>query len=153
SWLATAQLVRGFVDRFLTGPEGGFYATMDADLNAHDPSKPFLSGHDYYAKDDAGRVALGIPRVDTHEYGRDNGLLIAAYVTLGQEGRDPTAIANAERAAHRILKTHATNLGGINHAGGGDARVLYLADNAAFGFALMRLYEATGSQVYLTEAK
>ena len=81
-WLATAQLVRGFVDRFMTGPEGGFYATMDADLNAHDATKPLVSGHDYYEKDDAARRALGIPRVDSHEYGRENGLAIAAYVTL-----------------------------------------------------------------------
>jgi uncharacterized protein YyaL (SSP411 family) len=153
SWLETAHLVRGFVDRFFTGPEGGFYATMDADVNAHDPSQPFVSGRDYYAKSDADRVALGIPRIDTHEYGRENGLLIAAYVTLGQAGRDPTATAAAERAAKRILTTHETKLGGISHAGGEGARVLYLADNAAFGFGLMRLYEATGSQTYLTEAK
>ncbi len=152
-WLGTAQLVRGFVDRFMTSPEGGFYATMDADLNAHDPTKPFVSGHDYYARDDAGRLALGIPRVDTHEYGRDNGLVIAAYVTLGQAGHDPTAIAAAERAAARILATHATKLGGIAHADAEDVRVLYLADNAAFGFALMRLYEATQNPAYLENAK
>ena len=43
-WLRTAQLVRGFVDRFMTSPEGGFYATMDADLNAHDPGKAVRLG-------------------------------------------------------------------------------------------------------------
>jgi uncharacterized protein YyaL (SSP411 family) len=155
-WLDTAQHVRSFVDGFLTGPEGGFYTTMDADLNAHDPSKPFVSGHDYYAKDDAGRRALGIPRVDTHEYGRENGLMIAAYVTLGQQAADPTAIAAAERAAARIQATHTTRLGGIAHADAEDAvdrSVLYLADNAAFGFALMRLYEATRSPSYLEAAQ
>jgi uncharacterized protein YyaL (SSP411 family) len=153
AWLGTAQQVRGFVDRFLTGPDGGFYTTMDADLNAHDPSKPFVSGHDYYAKDDAGRRALGIPRVDTHEYGRENGLLVAAYATLGQVGHDPTAVAAAERAAARILATHATKLGGITHDGDGDSAVLYLADNAAFGFGLTRLYEATKSPAYLEAAE
>jgi hypothetical protein len=151
-WLATAQQVRGFVDHFLTGPDGGFYVTMDADLNAHDPSKTFVSGHDYYAKDDAGRRALGIPRIDSHEYGAANGLMIAAYATLGQAGHDPTAIAVAERAAARILATHGTPLGGIAHAGDGDANVLYLADNAAFGFGLARLYEATKSPAYLAAA-
>jgi uncharacterized protein YyaL (SSP411 family) len=152
-WLATAQLVRGFVDHFMTGPEGGFYATMDADLNAHDASKPFVSGHEYYAKDDAARRALGIPRVDSHEYGRENGLVIASYVTLGMAAHDSTAIATAERAAARILATHATRLGGIAHAASDDVRVLYLADNAAFGFALVRLYEATHDSRYLESAR
>jgi uncharacterized protein YyaL (SSP411 family) len=157
-WLRTAQLVRGFVDHFMTSPEGGFYATMDADLDAHDASKTLVSGHDYYAKDDAGRRALGIPRVDTHEYGRDNGLMIAAYVALGQAGHDPTAIASADRAAARVLATHGTDaaLGGITHAGHSDPddlRALYLADNAAFGFGLTRLYEATGKVEYLDDAK
>ena len=152
-WLATAQLVRGFVDRFMTGPEGGFYATMDADLNANDPTKPLVSGQDYYAKDDAARRALGIPRVDSHEYGRENGLAIAAYVTLGQATHDETAIGAAERAAARILATHATSLGGIAHAGADDVRVLYLADSAAFGFALVRLYEATREPRYLESAR
>jgi uncharacterized protein YyaL (SSP411 family) len=153
AWLGTAQQVRSFVDRFLTGPDGGFYTTMDADLNAHDPAKPFVSGHDYYAKDDAARRALGIPRVDTHEYGRENGLLVAAYATLGQLGHDPAAIAAAERAARAILASHATKLGGITHDADGDATVLYLADNAAFGLGLTRLYEATRSPVYLEAAE
>ena len=152
-WLRTARLVRAFVDRFMTSPEGGFYATMDADLNAHDPEKPFVSGHEYYAKSDPERRALGIPRVDTNEYGRENGLVVAAFVTLGQSSHDATAIATAERAAARILDTHATRGGGITRAARDDARVLYLSDNAAFGFALARLYEATRASPYLDAAK
>ena len=151
-WLGTARLVRGFVDRFLTGPEGGFYATMDADLNAHEPGKPLLSGHEYYARSDAERRALGIPRVDANEYGRENGLLVAAYVTLGQASHDATAIAAAERAAGRVLATHRASGGGITRAAADDARVLYLADNAAFGFALARLYEATRAPAYIETA-
>jgi uncharacterized protein YyaL (SSP411 family) len=139
-WLRTAQAVRGFVDRFMLGSEGGFYATMDADLNAHDASKPFMSGHDYFAKSDGERIALGIPRVDTHEYPRENGLAISAYVTLAALGKDASALAAAKRAAARILATHVTAGGGLTHAAGDDGRVLYLADNAAMGFALARLY-------------
>jgi hypothetical protein len=143
AWLRTARAVRGFVDAFLTGPDGGFYATMDADLNAHDPGKPFVAGHEYYAKSDAERRALGIPRVDTNEYGRENGLAISAYVTLWEASGDATVLESAKRAAARVLSTHATDRGGITHAAGDDGRVLYLADNAAFGFALARLHEAT----------
>jgi uncharacterized protein YyaL (SSP411 family) len=169
SWLRTAQGVRGFVDRFMTTPEGGFATTMDADLNAHDATKPFMTGHDYYAKSNTERRSLGIPRLDTHEYGRENGLAIAAYVTLHEASGDVSALAAAERAAKRILSTHATDLGGITHGTRGDesarspesglerptesGRVLYLADNAAFGFALVRLYEATHEPAYLEAAK
>ncbi|MGO9837836.1 MAG: DUF255 domain-containing protein [Polyangiaceae bacterium] len=143
AWLRTAEGVRGFVDGFLRGPEGGFYATMDADLNSHEPDKPFVAGHEYYARSDAERRALGIPRVDTHEYGRENGLAIAAYVTLWEASGDATVLETAKRAAARVLSTHASDRGGITHAAGDDGRVLYLADNAAFGFALARLHEAT----------
>ena len=155
-WLRTAQAVRGFVDRFMTGPEGGFYTTMDADLNAHETDKPYVLGKDYYAKGDAARRALGIPRVDTHEYGQENGLAIAAYVTLFEASGDATALAAAERAAQRILTTHATERGGILHGPHGEGepgKVLYLADNAAFGFALARLHEATHKPEYLEAAR
>jgi len=156
SWLRTAQAVRGFVDRFMTGPEGSFYTTMDADLNAHETDRPYVLGKDYYAKSDADRRALGVPRVDTHEYGRENGLAIAAYVTLSEASGDPTALAAAERAAQRILATHATEKGGILHGPHGEGesgKVLYLADNAAFGFALARLHEATHKPEYLEAAR
>jgi uncharacterized protein len=159
AWLATARLVRGFVDGFMTSPEGGFYATMDADLNAHDASKTFVTGHAYYARSDAERRALGIPRVDTHEYGRENGLAIAAYVTLYEASGDATALASARKAAARVLATHAppsADARGITHGVRGDeetGEILYLADNAAFGFGLMRLYEATREPEYLDAAK
>lgn len=156
AWLQTAQAVRAFVDRFLTSPEGGFETTMDADLNAHDTDKPYMTGRDYYAKSDADRRALGVPRVDTHEYGRENGLTIAAYVTLYEAAGDPTALVAAERAAERVLATHSTDRGGILHGPRGEGesgKLLYLADNAAFGFALARLFEATHKPAYLDAAR
>jgi len=155
-WLTTAQRVRGFVDRFMTTPDGAFATTMDADLHAHEPGKPYLTGRAYYALDDAHRRALGIPRVDASEYARENGLAIAAYVTLYEASGDATALAAAERAAARILATHATGRGGVTHGPAADApsgEVLYLADNAAFGFALARLYEATKDPSYLEAAR
>jgi len=156
AWLDTAQEVRGFVDRFMTGPDGGFYTTMDADLNAHDPARPYLPGKDYYARSDAERRALGIPRVDTHEYARDNGLAIAAYVTLFEASADAAALAAAERAAQHVLATHGTESGAVLHGPRGEGesgKVFYLADNAAFGFALARLAEVTHKPEYLAAAQ
>jgi uncharacterized protein YyaL (SSP411 family) len=155
AWLAIAQLVRRFVDGFMTSPEGGFETTMDADLNAHDPTQPYVTGHEYYANGDAQRRALGLPRVDLHEYARENGLGIAAYVTLYDSTGDGTALTAARRAAARVLASHASASGAVAHgiAPEDDGKVLFLADNAAFGFGLVRLYEATHEATYLEAAR
>jgi uncharacterized protein len=153
--LARAKAMLGYLDRFMRGPEGGFYTTQDADLNAHDRTKPFLDGHGYYALGEAARLAKGLPRIDKNEYGRENGLAIAAYAAMYEATKAPAVLASAEKAARRVLVTHATKRGGISHAiiAGRDAPVgvdereepkqLYLSDNAAFGWGLMRLSEVT----------
>jgi uncharacterized protein YyaL (SSP411 family) len=152
-WLTVAKTIAGFMETFMTSADGAFYATMDADLNAHDPSKPFVSGHDYYASSDAQRRALGLPRIDTHDYGADNGLAIAAYVTLYEATLDPHALAVAKRAAQHIVDTHSTDRGAVTHDRVGEGTRLYLRDNVAFGWALTRLYEATREPVWLERAK
>jgi uncharacterized protein YyaL (SSP411 family) len=153
--LARARAMLAFLDRFMKSPEGGFYTTQDADLNAHDRGKAFMDGHEYYGLDEKGRLARGIPRIDTHEYGKENGLAISAYCTMYEVTKDPAVLASAEKAARRILATHATDRGGITH----DVIVpekkaqLYLSDNASFGLALVRLYEVTKNDDYLKKAR
>jgi uncharacterized protein len=156
--LDRARVMLGFLERFFKSPEGGFYCTQDADLNAHAPGKPFLTGHEYYARPEAERLALGVPRIDPHEYGRDNGLAIAAYASMYEVTREAGVLASAERATQRMLDTHLDPRGGITHdvrkpAIAGRPEVLYLADNAAFGFALMRMFEVTGKAEYLARAQ
>jgi len=153
-YLASARGVRRYVDAFLTSPEGGFYASQDADLNAQEPGKAYLAGGRYYALGDRERRALGSPRVDTHEYGRENGLAVAAYVTFYEATGDRSALDAAARAALRVEATHATPRGGISHdvARPGDASPLYLADNAAYLWAAVRLHEATRDAAWLGRA-
>ena len=154
--LARAKAMLGFLDRFMKSPEGGFYTTQDADLNAHDRSKPFVDGHVYYALDEKGRLARGVPRIDTHEYGKDNGLAISAYCTMYEVTKEAAVLASAEKAARRILATHATAGGGITHDTvdpDRKAKQLYLSDNASFGLALVRLYEVTKNEDYLKRAR
>ncbi len=153
--LATAQSVRRYLEAFLLSKEGGFYASQDADLNAHDPARPFLSGHEFYALDDAGRRRRGIPRVDVHEYAHENGLAIAAYVSLyeatckgGPAACDASALETAKRAAARVLATHLSPKGGVTHDAELSPHVLHLGDNAAFGYALARLFEVTKDATY-----
>lgn len=157
-WLRTARQVRGFVDRFMTGPDGAFLTTMDADLNAHEPpgsGKTYVPGDAYYAMDDAARRALGVPRIDAHAYGRENGLAIDAYATLYDATGDRTALEAARKAATAVLATHATPGGGITHGAApeDDGSVLYLADDAAFGFGLAHLARATGDGAWLAAAQ
>jgi uncharacterized protein len=154
--LARARAMLGFLERFMKSPDGGFYTTQDADLNAHDRTKPFLDGHVYYALDEKGRLARGIPRIDAHEYGKENGLAISAYCTMYEVTMDPAVLAAAEKAARRILTTHATDRGGISHDAVDPekkAKQLYLSDNASFGLALVRLHEVTKNDAYLKSAR
>jgi hypothetical protein len=155
AWLDTAKQLRGFISRFMMSPEGGFYATIDADLNAHEVGKTFLTGHEYYAKGEADRLALGSPRIDTHEYGRENGLVIAALCSYFRATRDVTARDQASRCAARMVATHASAKGGMTHdvsAGADAARILFLSDNAALAFGLARLAEEGAAPELLTSA-
>jgi uncharacterized protein YyaL (SSP411 family) len=154
--LARAKAMLGFLDRFMKSPEGGFYTTQDADLNAHDRTKKFMDGHEYYVLDEKARLARGIPRIDTHEYGKENGLAISAYCTMYEATKDAAVLASAEKAARRISTTHATPRGGITHDvvdAANPAKQLYLSDNASFGLALVRLYEVTKNDEYLKKAR
>jgi uncharacterized protein YyaL (SSP411 family) len=157
-WLDRARKVRGFVDGFLTGEDGEFLTTMDADLGAHEAAgsgRPYVTGNDYAALDDAHRRALGIPRVDAHAYARDNGLAIDAYVTLFDASGDATALAAAKKAAERVLATHEAPGGAITHGAHADddGKVLFLADDAALGFGLVHLYAATHDAATLAAAQ
>lgn len=154
--LARARAMVGFLDRFMKSPEGGFYTTQDADLNAHDRTKPFMDGHDYYVLDEKARLARGIPRVDTHEYGKENGLAISAYCTMYEVTKDPAVLATATKAARRVMSTHATPKGGISHDtidAEKKPKTLFLSDNAWFGLGLVRLHEITKSEEYLRQAR
>ena len=154
--LARAKAMHAYLDRFMKSPEGGFYTTQDADLNAHDRTKAFMDGHDYYKLDEKRRLARGVPRIDTHEYGKENGLAIAAYCTMYEVTKDPAVLAAAEKASRRVIATHATDRGGITHdvvAPEKKAKQLYLSDNAWFGLGLMRVYEVTKNAEYLEKAR
>ncbi|MDB4944090.1 MAG: Thymidylate kinase [Labilithrix sp.] len=158
--LARARAMQGYLERFLKGPDGGFYASQDADLNAHDRGRAFMDGHRYYTLGERERLAAGQPRVDVHEYGRENGLAIAAYATLFEVTKDQGTLATAEQAARHVLKTHDAGRRGhgaaITHdvaPAEGRPKALYLSDNAAFGLGLARLFEVTRSPEHLSHAR
>lgn len=133
---AAARGIVGYISAFLTAPDGTFYVNQDADLNAHAREKGFVEGHEYYAKGDAERRALGIPWVDTHVYARENGVALAALVASGDVDR-------ARRAAAVLARSHVTAKGNVKH----DAKstgAFFLADAAALGLGFAKLAVATG---------
>jgi uncharacterized protein len=139
--LADAQGLARYMGTFLSSAEGAFLVSQDADAGAHDASQTFVDGDVYYRLGDRERRALGVPRVDDHVYGHENGLAVAAFVALYEASHDPAALARARLAAGVVQRTLIAPDGAVRRTSQG-AR--YLADAASFGRALARLAEAMG---------
>jgi uncharacterized protein len=153
AFLTDARKIDSYLEKFFTSTNGTFFATQDADLNAHEKDKPFVDGHTYYALDDAGRRKLGFPRIDTHVYARENSLAIAALSTLYEVTHDEAVLERARRAADAILASHVTDDGSVWHDADRKTGPFYLADAAAFGWGLVRLGSASGDSRYNLAAK
>jgi uncharacterized protein len=147
--LADARAVARYLETFLSSPTGAFFASQDADVHAHERDKPFVAGKAFFPLDDARRRALGVPRVDRSVYGFENGLAIAAFVTLHEATGDAAALARARRAADELLRTHVGADGAVRRSETGPR---YLADAAGLGFGLARLAAATGDARYVAAA-
>ncbi len=143
--LADARGIERYLDTFLSTPEGAFLPSQDADAGAHDRAAVFVDGDVYYRLADAERRKLGVPRVDEHVYAHENGLAIAALVTLHEVSRDAATLARARRAADLILARLVAADGTVRRTG---ATALYLADAASFGLATARLAEVSGEASY-----
>ena len=143
--LAAAQAIRGYLDAFLRGPSGAFYVSQDADLSAD------MDGGKYYALDDAARRKLGVPRVDTHVYARENGWAVRALVSYHAATGDAAALTEAAAAAHAILAHQALAGGGYSHGEGSKAGP-YLGDSLAMADACLALYGASGDRGWLAPA-
>jgi len=152
AWLRSARLTAGYMRDMMRAPEGGFYTSQDADLRRE--GQPVITGAEYYAKPDAERRALGLPRIDTSVYADLNGLMIRALVELYAASGDAEDLADAERAAEHLMRTHLTRGGAFLHGAGDDPEgLLYLRDQAAMGAGLLALYRATGEEHWLRAAR
>jgi hypothetical protein len=145
AYLKAAQSIHHFLTMFLLGPDGAFYTSMDADRI------PGVHGGEYFALDDAGRRKLGIPRIDTHIYSRENGWAISSLIAFYQATGDERALAEATTAADWIIDHRAIVGGGFTH-GEHDPAGPYLADTLAMGRAFLNLYLATKNQRWLDRA-
>jgi uncharacterized protein YyaL (SSP411 family) len=146
--LAEARSIARYMETFLGAPDGTFYTNQDADVGAHDRSIPFVDGHVYYEKDEAGRRALGIPWVDTHVYSRENGRAIAALVTLHEMTGEAAPLERARKAADVLLGSHVREGGTVWREAAHRSGLRYLGDAAALGRGLAVLALRTGEARY-----
>lgn len=149
-WLTHAEAIRSYVREHLRSPDGAFYVAQDADLESGDVR---VRGDEYYALDDAGRRALGIPRVDTHVYAATNGRLAEAFVELHIASGGRTPLAEATRAMEQILRTHRRPNGLFAHDAESADPVLYLNDQVHVLGAFLALHRATGQARWRDEAR
>jgi hypothetical protein len=145
-YLDAATRIAGYMTQFLLGPEGAFHVSQDADLSREVP------GRVYYALFDAERRKLGMPRVDTNLYARENGWAISALVAFSNATGDKAALQRARTAARWVLANRSLGGGGFAH-GLKDRGGPFLADTLAMGQAALDLYAATGEREWLKTAE
>ncbi|MEW6284056.1 MAG: DUF255 domain-containing protein, partial [Candidatus Eremiobacterota bacterium] len=143
--LAVARSIRGYLKTFLTGPEGAFYTSQDADLVQGKHSE------DYFKLSDRERRARGVPRVDTHRYARENGWAIRSLAVLYGATGDPEVLQDAQSAAEWVLRERSLPGGGFRHDAV-DRGGPFLGDTLACGRAFLELYAVTGDSRWLENA-
>ncbi|MBV9998879.1 MAG: thioredoxin domain-containing protein [Verrucomicrobia bacterium] len=145
-YLQAARQIHRYLRDFLTAPAGAFYTSQDADLIEGEHAG------NYFALNDGARRRLGIPRVDTHIYARENGWAIHALAIFYEVAGEPGYLSDAVRAAHWILEHRSLGEGGFSHDAN-DPAGPYLGDSLAMGQAFLSLYAATADRAWLTRAE
>ncbi|MEQ1876050.1 MAG: DUF255 domain-containing protein, partial [Bdellovibrionia bacterium] len=146
SYLKAASDVYRYLNDFLRSPEGGYYTSQDADLVKGKHSES------YFNANDAGRRKQGIPAIDKHRYARENGMVIAALTAYFSATGDDLVLMKAKESANWVLKNRKRDDGGFNHDEK-DAAGPYLGDSLEMGWALVKLYEASGDRHWLDISK
>jgi uncharacterized protein len=143
---AVVAQIRRYLDGFLAAPEGGWYTSQDADL------RPGEHSAGYFALDDAGRRAQGLPKIDRQRYAREAGLIVEALAYWYEVSGDTGALRQALAGGEWLLAERRGADGGFRHDAL-DAGGPYLADNLAAGRGLLQLYRVTGERRWLAAAE
>jgi len=145
-----ARDIQRYVAAFLTGPDGAFYTSQDADLVPGEHSAA------YFALDDAARRERGIPGVDRQVYARENGWMIESLTVLYGATGDGNCLRQALRAANWIVGNRSIAGGGFRHGeqrSGPDSWGPYLGDTLAMGRAFLALYSTTADRAWIERAQ
>lgn len=151
-WRSAAESIARYMTSMMRGDDGGFFTSQDADLRR--AGQPAVLGADYYAKPDAERRALGLPRIDRAVYADLNGMVIEAFADLYAATGDAAYLEVARASAELVLRTHGDPDGGIRHAASDPADGLrYLRDHVAMGRACLALFRTTGDARWLDRSE
>jgi uncharacterized protein len=142
AYLQAAQAIHGYLTNFLLSPDGAFFTSQDADLIDG------VHSADYFKLDDAHRKAQGIPRIDQHQYARENGWAIRGLAILYQTTGDESALKQAIAAVQWVIANRSIDGGGFHHDQD-DAGQIYLGDTLSMGQAFLQLYIATADRTWL----
>ncbi len=146
-YLDAAKKTAEFVENFWTDPEGGFFVSQDADVDAG------MKGKEFYSMDDAARRALGkMPRIDKHVYSRENGWMITGLTALYDASGDEKYLAAAKRSAAWILANRTLEGGGFRHDAE-DRAGPYLGDTLAMGQGFLDLYRSDADRKWIVHAE
>jgi uncharacterized protein YyaL (SSP411 family) len=146
AYLEAARNIERYLTAFLLGPGGAFYTSQNADLVDGEHAGT------YFALGDRERRARGIPRVDTHQYARENAWAGSALLALHGATGDAAPLRQAAVTARWIVAERALPGGGFGHDAT-DAAGPYLGDSVAAGRAFLRLYAATRDRSWLAHAE
>jgi len=146
AYLKAADAIHSFLMTFMVSPDGAFYTSMDADLHDGEHSA------DYFALNDADRRKQGIPRVDMHQYSRENGWVINALAAYYAATGKHEALDQAIAAANWVLANRSLGNGGFKH-GDADPAGPYLNDTLSMGRAMLGLYMVTADRAWLAKAQ
>lgn len=156
-YLDDALRIDGYLQRFLQDESGAFLVSQDADLGGFEGRGRFVDGHDYFRLDDAGRRALGLPRIDRSVYAQENGLAIAALTTLASvlpdRAQAEARLVRARRAADYLLAQRVDAAGAVLRSRGPTPGPRFLADAAALSRGLLLLAAATREARYRQAAE
>jgi uncharacterized protein len=144
-YITAANSLFGYIESFLSAPDGGFYVSQDADVS-HE-----VSGRKFYRHEDSGRRQLGMPNIDRHEYSRETGWAIRALAKFYDVTANERALDLAIKGGHWALTNRKLPSSGFRHDIG-DRGGPYLEDNVALAQAFIALYRSTGDRAWLNES-
>jgi hypothetical protein len=150
AYLKAADDIHRYMNQFLRGSDGAYEVSQDADV------VDGVYAEDYFKLNDADRRKQGLPRVDAHQYARENGWAISGLVTsyeasIRNSSDAGSALDDAIAAARWVLANRALPGGGFRH-GEHDSAGPYLGDTLFMGRSFLDLYTATADRAWLAHA-
>ncbi len=147
--LKSALQIYDFLTNLLQSPEGVFYTSQDADLNAD------IDGHAYFPLNDKERRKLGLPRIDKNIYARENGWVIRALLSLHSATGDKKYLDKSIHVANWMIQNRRHKNSGFIHnidKPKNKHDTFFLAGTLAMGQAFLDLYVATNNPEWLNHA-